>query len=267
MKLVISSQWSVGSSQYVTQRLTTDYGLMTRDLRQSALPRGGFTLLELLLAVAIFAVVLASINAVFYSAMRLQRRASGTIEESLPLQQTVSILKRDLQGLVAPGGVLAGPLQSGMFIGNSSGLTVPPGSTTFFTCTGAIDDTSPWADVQKVVYYLKNSDYQNVAGKDLVRAVSRNLLPTTQDQLVEQWLMGGVERLQLAFFDGAAWRDSWDSTTQDPTTGQTNNLPRAIKVQLALAARRGEAQKAPVELIVPVIIQARTNQTQNAATK
>src|SRR3989442_1769371 len=86
--------------------------------------RTAFTLLELLLAVAIFAVVLASINAVFYSAMRLQRRASGTIEESLPLQQTVTILKRDLQGLVAPGGVLAGPLQSGMFSGNSSGLTV-----------------------------------------------------------------------------------------------------------------------------------------------
>src|SRR5947209_4512497 len=35
----------------------------------------GFTLLELLIAVAIFAVVLAAINGVFYGAMRLHRRS------------------------------------------------------------------------------------------------------------------------------------------------------------------------------------------------
>ena len=221
-------------------------------------------MLELLLAVAIFAVVLASINGVFYSAMRLQRKAAGTIEEAVPLQQSLSILKRDLQGLVAPGGVLAGPLQSGTLSGNSSGPTVPPGSTTFYTCNGVIDHTSPWADVQKVVYYLKSPELQNAAGKDLVRAVSRNLLATTQEPLVEQWLMGGIERLQLSFFDGTSWRDSWDSTSQDLVTGQTNNLPRAIKVQLALAANRGEAPKAPIELLVPVVVQARTNQTQTA---
>ena len=198
--------------------------------------------------------------------MRLQNKSARTVEESLPIQQTVAILKRDFRGIAAPG-VMGSYLQSPTTSTPTGGSPLPPTATTLYTCTGVLDDTSPWADVQKVVYYLKNSDYQNAAGKDLVRAVSRNSLPTTQDQLVEQWLMGGVERLQLTFFDGAAWRDSWDSTTQDPTTGQTNNLPRAIKVKLALAARRGEAQKAPVELIVPAIIQARTNQTQNAATK
>src|SRR5437763_10545402 len=64
----------------------------------------GFTLLELLIAVAIFAVVLAAINGVFYGAMRLQRSSSRSVEESLPIQQALAIIKRDLQGLVAPGG-------------------------------------------------------------------------------------------------------------------------------------------------------------------
>jgi type II secretion system protein J len=222
-----------------------------------------FTLLELLLAVAIFAVVLASINGVFYSAMRLQRKASGSIEEAMPLEQTLSLLKHDLQDLVPPGGTLSGAFQSGTISGNSSGMMIPPGSTTFYTATGIIDTTSPWAQVQQVVYYLKNPASPRTAGKDLVRAVSRNLLPTIQQEFVEQWLMGGVERLQMAFFDGLTWRDSWDSTIPDPTTGQTNMIPQAIKVQLDLAANYGEPRKAPVQILVPVVIQARTNQTQS----
>src|SRR5262249_6789820 len=55
-----------------------------------------FTLLELLIAVSIFAMVLTAINGVFYGAMRLQKSASRTVEASLPLQQTVASLKRDL---------------------------------------------------------------------------------------------------------------------------------------------------------------------------
>src|SRR5690349_6919461 len=107
-----------------------------------------FTLLELIIAVSIFAMVLAAINGVFYGAMRLQRKSSQAVEESLPLQQTIVLLKRDLQGIVPPGGVLSGAFQSGASSGSTLGSTVPPGSTTFSTCTGVIDETSPWADVQ-----------------------------------------------------------------------------------------------------------------------
>ena len=206
---------------------------------------------------------LTAINGVFYSAMRLERKTSNTVEEALPLQQTAEMLKRDLRGIVAPAGVLTGRFQSGT-ASAVPGSMVPQGATTFYTTTGAIDDTSPWAEVQKVIYYLKKADSQNTVGKDLVHVVSRNLLPTSQEQLVEQWLMGGVERLQMAFYDGTAWRDTWDSTTPDPLTGQTNNLPRAIKVELELAAGYREPRKAPIQLLVPVVVQARTNQTQTA---
>src|SRR4051812_26961616 len=72
--------------------------------------RKAFTLIEIMLAVAIFAIVLVAINSVFYSALRLRRKASEAIEQSLPIQQTIAIMKRDLQGLVAPGGTLTGPL-------------------------------------------------------------------------------------------------------------------------------------------------------------
>jgi hypothetical protein len=76
--------------------------------------------------------------------------------------------------------------------------------------------------------------------------------------------MGGVEHFQFAFFDGANWRDTWDSTVQDPTTGRTNNMPQAIKVQLDLAVNSGEPRRAPVQLLVPIVVQALTNQIQSA---
>jgi type II secretion system protein J len=228
-------------------------------------PRGAiaFTLLELLIAISIFGVVLAAINGVFYSALRLHRRAWQSVEDSLPVTQALAIFKRDLQGIIPPGGVLGGSLQSGTTT-TTPGSPIPAGATTLYTCTGAIDDTSPWAEVQKVVYYLKDPESRNAPGRDLVRAVNRNLLPTTQEEFLEQWLMGGVQRLRMGFFDGASWRDTWDSTTPDPVTGLTNTLPRAIRIQIELAANIGEQPKAPVQLLVPVTIQVSTNQTQTA---
>src|SRR6266581_2534814 len=98
--------------------------------------------------------------------MRLHIKSTRTVEEALPIQQAVAILKRDFQGIVAPGGVLGGFLQSPTLTTTTGGSPIPPTAATLYTCTGVLDDTSPWADVQKVVYYLKTSDSRNVPGRD-----------------------------------------------------------------------------------------------------
>jgi type II secretion system protein J len=229
-------------------------GATTANRRGSA-----FTLLELLLAVAIFGIVLAAINTVFYGALRLRNKTTAAIEESLPLQQTLALMKRDLQGLMVPG-TLAGPLQTAQASGMTS-QQQQQGGTVFFTCTGAMDDVVPFGDVQKITYSLKAGDNRST-GRDLVRVVNRNVLGT-QEQLLEQWLMGGVENLQFLYYDGNAWKDSWDSTTADTVTGKTNMLPKAVKVQIQLAANVGDARKLPAEMVVPILVEGRTNQVQS----
>src|SRR5437773_2006618 len=92
--------------------LTPTLHLTLNRAAASLLPVRAFTLLELLIAVAIFAMVLLAINGVFYGAMRLRTKTSRMVEASLPIQQTVAILKRDLQGIVVPGGMLSGSLKS-----------------------------------------------------------------------------------------------------------------------------------------------------------
>ena len=128
-----------------------------------------------------------------------------------------------------------------------------PGANT--TCTALIDDTSPWAEVQKVTYYLATPT-NNATGRDLIRSISRNPIPlNTTDEPEQQWLMGGIDRMALQFYDGRAWTETWDSTL-------TTNLPMAIKVQIALTGQNSRRSLlAPIEFIVPVMVQPRTNTT------
>ena len=229
-----------------------------RNVRRSR----AFTLIEVLIAVTAFAIVLAAINTVYYAAIGLRNKTTAAIEGALPLEHTAAILKRDLANLVAPGGTMFGPLQSHSTSNSVAGQTSP----NFYTTTGVIDETSPLADVQRVSYLLVASTNRN--GKDLIRAVSRNLLPALQDQSEQQWLMTGVQTLTFVYHDGSQWRDSWDSTSADTTTGLSNSLPRAVKVQIQLASEAGVSSRLrepPVELVVPVTTRARTNVTQQAS--
>jgi general secretion pathway protein J len=231
----------------------------------SSLRDEGFTLIEVLIAVMTFAIVLAAVNTVLYGALRLRNKTTQAVEQALPIQQTFAIIKRDLSGIVPPGGVLAGALKSGTAtsLGPSTAGMEALGSEAgpeIYTNTGILEESSAWAEVQKVTYYLRDPTNRVAgtgAGKDLIRAVTRNLLPTIEDQPTEQWLMGGIERIDFLFYSGTEWRTSWDSTTEESV------LPKAIKVQLQLAANDLDRRaRPPLELLVPIFVQARTNQAQ-----
>ena len=120
-----------------------------------------------------------------------------------------------------------GAISSGLIQGN--GLQ-------FSTTTGIIKDDAPWGDIQDVVYELRDPTERNyTGGKDLIRSVTRNLLPTTTQDATDQWLLGNVQSLEVACFDGIEWRDSWDSSLGD------TNLPVAVRVRIQLA--RGQPER------------------------
>jgi general secretion pathway protein J len=222
----------------------------------------GFTLLEILLAILVFSIVLAAVHTVFFSAFKLRNKTSEAIERSLPLQQTLAVIKRDLANLVPPGGTLSGQLQSSPTTSAASGNMNHQNGPQFYTAVGIVDDNASWGEIERVSYYLATAT-NNTPGMDLYRSVARNLLPLMQEQTSDQFLMSGVESIEFQYYDGNAWKDTWDSTQTDTTTGLTNNLPRAIKLDLALYnENRSYGTPAPVELIVPVMVLARTNVTQ-----
>lgn len=235
---------------------------------QSTANTRAFTLLELVLAIAVCAVILAAINGAFWGALRLRNRTTQMLEESTGLQQALAVLRRDLSGIVLPGGTFAGEFNSDastLLTAAESGVRVTPDLR---TNTGYLDDWSPWGDIQKVAYFLRtptnrlNAD----AGYDLFRVVTRNLNPALQEDPTEQYLATGIERMLLSYYDGSTWRTSWNSTNE------LTILPVAVRVQLVMAARDPEPQvdrsvritRAPIEMVVPIRVRPDTNATQTA---
>jgi type II secretion system protein J len=223
-------------------------------------PIAAFTLMELLIGVSAFAIVLAALNGVFYAALRLRNKTTESLDQTLPLEQALATIKQDLANLLPPG-TLAGQLQTTPTTGLSAMGLLPGAQATspaFYTATGVIDETSPWAEVQRVTYFLAEPT-NHTRGLDLVRAVTRNLLAPIEEPPLYQRLAAGIDSLSFLFYDGADWIDSWDSTTADP------KLPLAIKVQIGLTPQPTDRLRPlPIELVVPLEVQAGTNQTAQA---
>jgi general secretion pathway protein J len=201
--------------------------------------RCAFTLLEVLIAIAVFAIVLAAINTVFYSALRLRNRTMATLDETAPIDHALAVIRRDLANTVAPSGTNY-PLQTTILSQSQFGQLTPD----LYTATGEIDGMVPWGDVQKISYGLVPS--ADGTSRDLIRLVSHNLLATTTETPEQQWLLGGVRNIALHYFDGTQWADVWDTTTQ-------SNLPTAIKVDLDLT-------NTLMHMVVALDTQVRTNQ-------
>jgi len=218
----------------------------------------GFTLIEVLLAVGIFAIVLFAMNTVFFTALKLERATTRSVDERLPLNQALAILRRDLQGAVPPmtnSYLLPRDFRTGGGAGGSG--AGQSGSLEFYTTTGVIRDDAPWGELQKVRYELvPATDQANASGQELVRIVTRNILANTTAEEIEQFLVGNIASVEFQCYNGSDWRTTWDTAAGDV------GLPLAVRVrvQLALLNAGDNRPREPLELLVPIVTQSLTNQ-------
>jgi len=214
-----------------------------------------FTLIEMILAVGIAALVLLSISAVLFSALHLRNATQALVDDATPVDLAVTILRRDLQCAMAPepNGIFTGDFKTGNV--TSLGLGQPV-SAEMYTATGVLRTDEPWGDVQRVTYALRDSGNRNAPGMDLVRSITRNLLTTSTPDIEDQTLLSGVTSLQFSCFDGTQWLDAWDTT--DTSTSDTN-LPVAVRVNIQMAGNANNQNPAPIEILVPIDSQSRTN--------
>jgi type II secretion system protein J len=221
----------------------------------TAARRHGFTLIEMILAIGIAAIVLIAVNTVFFSAVHLRDAAADMVDAATPVDAAVTFLKRDLQCAVTPTNGTTKLLSGGFRAGNnlSSMGVSDPVAVEMFTASGALSDSAPWGDIQRVTYELKSSTDSSAVGRDLYRSVVRNLLAVSTPDVTEQLMLSGVASLKFSCYDGTQWNDTWDTT--DPTSLNTN-LPVAVRVDIQMA---GRADLQPIEIVVPIDSQSRTN--------
>jgi len=231
---------------------------MNTALHSHPAPRsGGFTLVEILIGVSIMAIVLVAIHAAFFAALRLRERTLDAVESTLPVEQALQTMQRDLANIVvttnSTNGTLVGPLQTI----NQTNLLPGQIGPDFFTTGGELDGMVPWGDVEKIDYLLTTpTNGTGGPGMDLVRATTRNLLSINQPPQPDEkyTLLSGVLSLTFLYYDGTQWDNAWDTTQQ-------TNLPVAIKVQIQMAARNpgSVTLNPPLELVVPVDVLLNTN--------
>ena len=215
-----------------------------------------FTLIEMVLAIGVAAIVLIAVNAVLFTSLRLRDATTDVVDAATPVDQAVTFLRRDLECVVTPTNGTSKVLSGDFRVGNVSSAGVPePVAIEMFTATGALSVNAPWGDIQRVTYELKQPTDRNAVGKDLVRSVVRNLLTMTTPEVQDQLMLSGVQNIKFTCFDGAQWQDTWDTTG---ATSVYTNLPLAVRVDIQMAGNSA-ANAQPIEIVVPIDSQSRTN--------
>ncbi|MGH7977066.1 MAG: type II secretion system protein GspJ [Limisphaerales bacterium] len=216
-----------------------------------------FTLIEMVLAIGISALVLVAIGSVLIAALNLRNATQSAVDEATPVDQALSVLRRDLECAVTPTNGTDKILSGDFKVGNvtSPGISQPV-AIEMFTATGELNENKPWGDIQRVTYELKNPTDRSASGMDLIRSVTRNLLPVATPDVDDQWMMSGVQSIAFSCFDGAQWSDTWDTTS---LTSSDTNLPVAVRVQIQLVGNKTQ----PIEIVVPIDSQSRSNVTLN----
>jgi type II secretion system protein J len=241
--------------------LRLDVGRWALDVRGGG---RGFTLVELLIATLCFALIVTVMNTTFYAAMRLQSKTTKTVEKIIPLNQTLAMIKRDLRGILPTNG-LAGPIMAmAPGTGPNGG-----GYLEFYTTSGIVTDDQYWSEVQKVAYYLAKPDFDNESrGMDFVRAITRNLLPVNASEIEETRLLSGLDSVEFCLYDGSQWQTYWSTNSvmgTNTTDSAGSAMPLAVRVSLRFAAEElSRKVRDPLEIVVPLVVQARTNQTASA---
>jgi prepilin-type N-terminal cleavage/methylation domain-containing protein len=207
--------------------------------------RRGFTLLEIILASAIMAVIALSVFSAFRIAYQARDRALGAVGPARAGEIAMDMIRRDLESALPPKGVLSreflgdeGPEVPGTSavrfyaIGSNPNLSQDNNNSRYgASMTGSRQQQNPMAasgSIERVDLIVRS-----IGGEPaLVRSVTRNLLSSTEPPPEDEVLCRGVTGFRVRYFDGYQWSETWDSTQYD------NVLPLAVEVSIELTRPR-----------------------------
>jgi len=197
---------------------------MLKCTRQSA----GFTLLELLVAMSLMVVVAGSLFTALHTGFTARRSALAAVEPTSQALNAIELLKQDIIGVIPIDGALAES-----FIGASGrdGEGMDADYVAFYTTQVYGDEDELIGGVGKIELELEEDTDDDRENYRLMRKITRNLLSPRDVDPEEQVLCRNVTSLNLRYFDGDSWLDTWDSTAD------ANSLPLAMEVEIQVAYR------------------------------
>lgn len=183
-------------------------------------------MLELLLAMALASMLAMSLHVSMSVAMSSRRSATATVESIQGAMIASEMVRHDLESILAPTGVLAGPFY-GVHEQNGEKDADRLEFCTIGSDRGPVDELLT-EGIRRVELSLRTDAEPPV----LVRRVTRNLLATLVEDPIEEIICRNVQTFSVRYFDGDFWTDEWDSTLMGDV------LPMAIEV--TIEARRSD---------------------------
>lgn len=192
--------------------------------------RGGFTLIEVLLALALSALLLTAVYWTYFSINRSIDAATEGHEAMETGRSLLELLRRDIRG-ISPGKT---PL-----IGGNEEIDGQKAGTLDFTTTAHLGrDTH---QLTRVGYALVQDQDGN---KVLIRKQTRNLRDESAEFEMKSELSRIIDTFTVDFYDGTDWIDKWDSRTKGA-------LPKQVRITVDIADKKGKTRTFTAEETIP----------------
>ena len=180
----------------------------------------GFTLLELLIALALFAILSTALYGTYFSLMRGRESATTGMESRRELRITLDMLRRELSSAYYNR-----TNKRLHFVVEDRDIFGKPASTLDFTAISApCGGSLPTSDLVTLRYQPVEKEKKIVLGR-----VVKDLFVTQEPARYPQ--MDEVEGFLVECFDGGKWVKSWD-------TAVNIGLPKSVRVTVRV--REGE---------------------------
>jgi prepilin-type N-terminal cleavage/methylation domain-containing protein len=207
----------------------------------------GFTLIELVVALAIVAIIAASLADSLWTAYHATQRTDAAIAPSRQASIVMDFISSDLQNALQTGS------SATTLIGNFEGTQAQDDrgheadDVIFFSTAESAQHVDANGEIKQIEITV-----EHLAGTNdyaLVRRVTRNLLAQVQPAPDEEIICRGVESFTLEYFDGSNWNTTWDSTQEDKTS------PAAVQVKVQLSDPTADSKSPPInyERIIPLL--------------
>ena len=190
----------------------------------------GFTLIEIMLALFIFAIVALIATSVLHNILSSRKQLAMHSIQLSQLQTAVSLLQQDLSQIINR------PIYDN--IGNTEPALVGLFQQIDFTRGGFVNPmrSEERSNLQRVAYFIRDNH--------LIRASWPHLDQTAQDSPNEKIILAHVGTIEFGYLDNSnGFRQSWFMSNNN---AKKTNLPRAIKVTLILQ------KEGKIELLIPV---------------
>lgn len=182
----------------------------------------GFTLLEMLIAMSLMAMLAASLYASLRIAFNGRTAADRNLEPVRRAAAAMEMLRADLEAAVVPSGLLAAG-----FLGETADDGGDAVDALLFHARAR--DQSGYVPPSPILQIQVGMAQDEGTGERvLLRRTTANLLAPEEEDPLDEVLCRRVRAFDTAFYDGTAWSESWDSTAQD------NVLPLAVEVSILL---------------------------------